>query len=99
MTTIPIIISYNIDDYRYLLHTTHTDDDDHRLYKIINIDIIDSDTDGDIIVGYRQHILPNNKLDHSDILNIVNVLQHKIGSSKLIFKIGSSKKMFIWSIN
>ena len=31
--------------------------------------IIDSDNDGDIIVGYRQHVLHNNKLDHSDTDN------------------------------
>ncbi len=79
----------NIDDYRYLLHTTHTDDEDHRLYKIIKIDIIDSDNDGDIIVAYRQHLLHNNKLDHSDtdkdisyhIHNLVRLthLQQRVG--------------------
>ncbi len=37
--------------------------------KIITIDIIDSDNDGDIIVGYRQHVLHNNKLVHSDTDN------------------------------
>jgi hypothetical protein len=66
VTTIPIITSDNIDDYRYLIHTTHIDDEDHRLYKIIKIDIIDSDNDGDTKVGYRQHVLHNYKLDHSD---------------------------------
>ncbi len=39
VTSIPIIANVNIDDYRYLLHTTHTDDEDHRLYEIIKIDI------------------------------------------------------------
>ena len=32
-----IISSNNLDDYKYLLHTIHTDDDDHQLYKIIKI--------------------------------------------------------------
>ncbi len=26
---LPIITSNNLDDYKYLLHTIHTDDDDH----------------------------------------------------------------------
>ena len=60
------INSNNFDDYKYLLHTIHRDDEDHKLYKIINIDIINSDIDGDIIVGYRQHVLNNNKLDPTD---------------------------------
>ena len=66
---ISITSSDNLDDYQYLLHTLHTDDEDHKLYKIIKLDIINTETDGDIIVGYRQHILNNNKLDHSDIDN------------------------------
>ncbi len=36
-------------------------------YIILSKWILFSDNVGDIIVGYRQHILPNNKLDHSDI--------------------------------
>ncbi len=130
MTPIPLTISDNIVDYKYLLHTIHTNDEDNKLFKIIKRDIIDTDTDCAIIVGYRQHILPNYKLDHSDtdndipyhIYNLVrvthlqtrvgfkatlnselnalrtmhvynpsesldlgNVPQHKIGSSKLVF--------------
>jgi hypothetical protein len=61
-----LISSNNLDDYKYLLYTIHIDDDNHQLYKIIKIDIITTDTDGDIIVGYRQHILPNHHLDPSD---------------------------------
>ena len=61
--------SDNLDDYQYLLHTIHTDDEDNKLYKIIKLDIINTETDGDIIVGYRQHILNTNKLDHSDTDN------------------------------
>ena len=48
------------------MNTVHTDDEDNRLYRILNIDIIGSDTDGDIIVGYRQHVFNNNKLDPTD---------------------------------
>jgi hypothetical protein len=69
--SISIDSSDNLDDYKYLLHTFHTDNEDHRLYKIIKLDIINTDTDGDIIVGYRQHILQNNKLDHADTDNDV----------------------------
>jgi hypothetical protein len=63
---IPLNNSNNLADYDYLLHTIHRDDEDNQLYKIINLDIIDTDTDGEIIVGYRQHILQNNKLDPTD---------------------------------
>ncbi len=58
--------SNNLDDYNYLINTCHTDDEDHRLYRILKLDIINTNTDRDIIVGYRQHILKNNKLDHTD---------------------------------
>lgn len=66
VTPITIINSHNLDDYTYLLNTVHKDDEDHKLYRIINIDIINSETDGDIIVGFRQHVLHNNKLDPND---------------------------------
>ena len=55
-TPIPIINSNNLADYHYLLHTTHKDDEDNKLDKIMHLDIIDTDTDGKIIVSYRQHI-------------------------------------------
>ena len=60
------INSNDFDDYKYLINTIHRDDEDQKLYKIINIDVINSDIDGDIIVGYRQHVLNNNKLDPTD---------------------------------
>ena len=63
MIPIPISNSNDLNDYKYLLYTIHKDDEDHKLYKIINLDIINTDTDGEIIVGYRQHILHNNTLD------------------------------------
>ncbi len=63
--------SYNLAGYQYLLHTVHKDDEDQNLYRIIKLNIIDTATDGDIIVGYRQHVLPNNTLDHSDTDNDV----------------------------
>ena len=37
---LPITTSNNLDDYKYLIHTIHTDDDDHQLYKIKIIDMI-----------------------------------------------------------
>jgi hypothetical protein len=69
VTPISINSSDNLDDYQYLLHTIHTDDEDHKLYKIIKLDIIDTDTDGEISVDYRQQISKNHKLDHSDTDN------------------------------
>jgi hypothetical protein len=49
---IAVISSDNFDDYPYLLHTIHTDDEDPKLYKIIKLGIIDIDPDGAVIVGY-----------------------------------------------
>ena len=49
-----MLSSNNLDDYQFLLDTIHTDDDKHKLFKIIQLDINNTDTDGDIIVGYRR---------------------------------------------
>ncbi len=64
VTPIPIINGNNLADYHYLLQTIHTDDEDNKLYRIIKLDIVYTDTDGEIIVGYRQHIFPDNTLDN-----------------------------------
>ena len=61
MPSTPIDFPNQLEDYKYLLQTIHKDDEDHKLYRIIKTDIIDSDADGEIIVGYRQRISPNNK--------------------------------------
>jgi hypothetical protein len=58
VTPIPIISTDNIDDYRYLLDTTHTDDED-------------------IIVGYRQNVLHNDKF-HSDTDNDIPYRIHDL---------------------
>ena len=55
--------SADVNDFKYLIGTTHCDDDDLELYRTVDVvEEVFDEADGPLIVAYRRRLKPNGQL-------------------------------------